>query len=352
MITAQLTAFSLPLTKPLSLAGGVLRERAGILLTLTHDSGIMGYGEATPWNTSELAAVRRSLEEALPAMAGLDPHEAGLDLLPRPAHPAARFALEGAWLDLQSRLQGVPLSPWLGADGPPRGVALNGLIGQVVPEEAGRLARAHVRQGYRTLKVKLGRSDFAADLAVLQAVRDAVDPSVRLRGDVNAAWSEQEARDRLPRMGALDLEYVEQPVAEPEAMARLRKDSPMALAADESLSGPDAVDTLLRTEAADVWVLKPTRFGGFRDIEAVLGQAHAAGIPVTLTGMFEGAVATATLLHLAMAWLPADTVCGLTPGLFSGGFNTVLPTPQGATWTPPAGPGIGVSPSTPEGADA
>lgn len=352
MITARLTAFNLPLTRPLPLQGGLLQERAGILICLTDPSGEVGHGEATPWNPRDLRAVCQALHQVFPELADLHPGESSLADLPWADHPAARFALEGAWLDLQSKRQGVSLQQHLGRPTPASGVALNAFIPHVAPAEAARLALLYAEEGYRTIKVKIGRPSFRDDLAVLRSIRSVVPPTLRLRADVNGGWSAADALKNLQQMETLDLEYVEQPVASVHAMARLRRESPIPLAADESLTGVEAIGPLLEQSAADRWILKPMRFGGFREIEEALVGARSAGIPVTLTGMFEGAVATATLLHLAAAWLPPDTVCGLTPGLFSGAVNVHLPAPQQGVWPVPAGPGIGVAPHDEEKACA
>ncbi|MDQ3499531.1 MAG: O-succinylbenzoate synthase, partial [Actinomycetota bacterium] len=68
--------------------------------------------------------------------------------------------------------------------------------------------------GCRTAKVKVADPGqrFVDDYTRLEAVRDALGPAGKLRIDVNAAWSLDEATERLESFATFDLEYAEQPV--------------------------------------------------------------------------------------------------------------------------------------------
>ena len=74
-------------------------------------------------------------------------------------------------------------------------------------------AKAYVERGFRTLKVKVGRS-IDQDAASIAAIRDTVGPDVRIRIDANQGWSVPTAIKAIRAMEPYDLEYVEQPVTE------------------------------------------------------------------------------------------------------------------------------------------
>src|SRR5207245_2073332 len=109
--------------------------------------------------------------------------------------------------DRASLAAGVPLRVLLGlapAEPPPTSFT----VGIDEPElMAGRAANAAV-MGFGILKVKLGRGD---DVAILRAIRDRFTGTIRV--DPNAAWSADEAPDRIARIVPFGIEFVEQPIA-------------------------------------------------------------------------------------------------------------------------------------------
>ena len=80
-------------------------------------------------------------------------------------------------------------------------------------------AEALVRAGHRCLKFKVARpgSTPLEDAARLSAVRRAVGPGVGLRADANRGWALNDALTFGLGVLDADLEYVEEPVADPLA---------------------------------------------------------------------------------------------------------------------------------------
>ena len=60
----------------------------------------------------------------------------------------------------------------------------------------------------------------AAGVALVAAVRDAVEPSTAVRVDANGAWDVDTAVHMIGMLARYDLEYVEQPVASLDDLAR------------------------------------------------------------------------------------------------------------------------------------
>ena len=72
-------------------------------------------------------------------------------------------------------------------------------------------------RGYPAVKVKVRD---ASGVALVAAVREAVGPTVALRVDANGAWDVDTAATMITRLARYDLEYVEQPVAQLDDLAR------------------------------------------------------------------------------------------------------------------------------------
>jgi len=186
-------------------------------------------------------------------------------------------------------------------------VPVNTTVPAVGPEQAHAMVRA---SGCTTAKVKVAESgqSLADDVARVEAVRDALGPSGRVRVDANAAWSLDEATIALRTLGKFDLEYAEQPVASLDDMAALRRRVDTPLAADESVRRAEDPLHIAGLEAADIVVLKVQPIGGVR---RCLEVAEACGLPVVVSSAIETSVGIAAGVALAAALPELPYACGL-----------------------------------------
>lgn len=201
-------------------------------------------------------------------------------------------------------------------------VRVNATVAEVGPQEAAQVVRDS--GGCRTAKVKVG-ADEAADLARLEAVRDALGPAGRVRIDVNAGWDLPTALDRIPRYdkAAGGLEYVEQPCPSVEDLAAVRRAVDVPIAADESIRRSADPLRVAALEAADIVVLKVAPLGGIR---ACLELAERIGLPVVVSSAVDTAVGIAAGLALAAALPQLPYACGLATGALLG--SDVVGAPQ------------------------
>jgi len=188
-------------------------------------------------------------------------------------------------------------------------VPVNVTVPAVGPEQAHRIVRDG---GCRTAKVKVAEpgQTLADDEARLEAVRDALGPSGRIRVDANGGWS---VADAVTAVRALDraaggLEYAEQPCASVEELADVRRRVDVPIAADESIRRAADPYRVRDLEAADVAVLKVQPLGGVR---ACLRIAEDIGLPVVVSSALETSVGIAAGLALAGALPELPYACGL-----------------------------------------
>lgn len=186
-------------------------------------------------------------------------------------------------------------------------------VNVTVPATDPGRAHAIVRAGgCRTAKVKVAEpgQQLADDLARVEAVRDALGPDGLVRVDANGAWDVDAA---VRAIAALDraaggLEYVEQPVASVEDLARVRRRVDVPVAADESIRRAADPYRVRDLEAADVAVLKVQPLGGVR---ACLRIAEDIGLPVVVSSAIESSVGIAAGVALAAALPELHHACGL-----------------------------------------
>lgn len=194
-------------------------------------------------------------------------------------------------------------------------VPVNVTIPAVDPETARRLTST---SGCGTAKVKVAEpgQDESEDLARVEAVREALGPSGRIRVDANAAWDVPTAVARIVRLAEYGLEYVEQPVATIEEMRQVRQACDVLIAADELVRTlPDPLAAAAEG-AADVVIVKVQPLGGVR---RTLDLAARAGLPVVVSSALETSVGMAAGIAAAAALPELPYACGLgTVSLLAG----------------------------------
>lgn len=305
--SAHLEFLEVPFRRPVTTAAGRWTRRRLAFVRLLGEAGFEGVGEVATDSPEGLA-------ETIPAsviadLAGLDvTADAALSgrLDQYDAGPswgrALRSAVETAALDLVARAAQCSLAAWL-MGSPRRMIAVNGLIGSGPPKAMARSARELVAAGFGTLKLK-ARDEAPEALATrLRTIRSAVGPEIRLRLDMNGAWTEEfQALAGLQAIVPFGIEYVEQPLHPAlgaTALGELRRRVPVPVAADESVTGLTAARALLEAGAVDVLVVKPARVGGVGQAHAIVRMASEFGVQCVLSTFFETGLGLAASLHVA-----------------------------------------------------
>jgi o-succinylbenzoate synthase len=333
-------------------AQGALRAwpvRSGLLIELSVGS-LRGLGEASPlpgYSPDSLEETERALaaldlvaiEDAMRLEDTCEALKAVARLLPKQL-PAARMALETAVLDLRSKQRNLSAPALLGAEpGARRSLAY--LLG--APNAEGLEAmNCAVLAGYRHFKIKLGRAgNFNAELAGVRRARRLLGAGPRLRLDVNRAWSEAEAQIGCALLEPLDIEFIEEPYAQPSDAPH----GPLPLALDESLQGLEAADlqALARRTGASVLILKPMVLGGLSHCLELAGRARSLNLGVVVSHTLDGPVALRAAAALALA-LPTAAAQGLAPHAGLGAWPKVALPIVDAGLQAWSSPGLGLAP--------
>jgi len=206
-------------------------------------------------------------------------------------------------LDLKGRIYGIPVYELLG--GKMRDAApLAWSIYQKPPEEMAADAAAAIANGFRAIKLKVGR-DLETDRLAVRAVANATGGAVSLRLDANMAW-----RTVAQAMFAIDalaaeapIAWVEQPLGRDnlDGLRLLRMRSRVPIMADESLQGLRDAYNVTRAEAADVFNVYVMKAGGLQAARDIFSFASTVGIPCILGSQAELGIGTAAAAHLAAA---------------------------------------------------
>ncbi|MDQ1585346.1 MAG: o-succinylbenzoate synthase [Actinomycetota bacterium] len=187
-------------------------------------------------------------------------------------------------------------------------VPVNCTVPAVGPEQAAAVVVASA--GARTAKVKVaepGQTE-AEDIARVEAVRDTIGRTGRVRVDANGGWDVATAARMIRLLDRFTLEYVEQPCRTVEELAEVRRAVDVPIAADESIRRAEDPLRVARLEAADIAVLKVAPLGGVR---ACLRIAEEIGLPVVVSSALETSVGLSAGLALAAALPELPYACGL-----------------------------------------
>ncbi len=350
--SGRVTIVDIPVTETHSHGSGDVDSVKTVILELTTDTGITGWGEASPWpvftGTPEgnASALTNYL---IPAVTGRNAFDVEVLLAEADKiivhHSEAKAALETALLDIMGKALGLPICDLLGGRHRDR-VRLSFSIAN--PDFDRDLAKAErlFDDGIRVFKLKTGFKDHAFDLMRLEKLRDKYQDQLDLRIDYNQGLSAHEALPRLRDFESFRLSFIEQPVPRDnlEAMAHFTQVLTTPVMADESVFNPREALIGARMRVADIFSLKIMKSGGLRRALDVAAIAKAAGIGVYGGCMFETGIAHAAGAQLMAALPEVDLGCEfymanyyLTEDLLTDPF----PVEDGQVHIP-TGPGLGI----------
>lgn len=287
-------------------------ERRGCLVCLEDEAGHEGLGEATPLpgyspDTVEgaTAALEMVTSDLASAPDSVNAVGAWLDTLePLERSPAARFALESALFSLLARRTQTSVAGLFGAPASRR-VPVNGVVTSADCSTWLDEARALASRGLHTVKIKIGKGDFAREHAALVALRAAVPVALRL--DANGRLGDR-AAEKLDALVDVQPDFVEEPVSGEALLSLGRRAVPWV--ADESLAVDALRERLLVAVGITAVVLKPAVLGGYLRCRALASEAAARGLGVVVTHLFDGDVAHGAACELALS-LDGVLACGL-----------------------------------------
>jgi len=182
-------------------------------------------------------------------------------------------------------------------------------------------------------KIKLGTQE---DIAIVEALRAQTDAVLRI--DANAAWTVEEALQKIARLASLGVEFIEQPLHKDDwaGMKVLFEQSALPLIADESCVGEHDVQKCHgHFHGINI---KLTKCGGITPARRMIRQARSLDMKVMAGSMNESTIGSAAIAHL----LPLlDYVDMDGPLLLEEDIATGLHFDQGKV-TCPSGPGLGI----------
>jgi L-alanine-DL-glutamate epimerase-like enolase superfamily enzyme len=260
--------------------------------------------------------------------------------------PYLRAAFEMALLDLSGRHYGIPVYQLLGGKARDR-VPLAWGIYQKAPEEMAADAAAAVNEGFRSIKLKVGR-ELEVDRAAVRAVAKATGGTIPLRLDANMSWrTVPQAVTAIEALAAeAPIAWIEQPLAREnlDGLRLLRQRSRVPIMADESLQSLGDAYRVARAEAADVFNVYVAEAGGILAASHIFALAKTLDIPCIIGSQAELGIGTAAAAHLGVSVADLTYPCEtFGPLRYERDIVEITPRIDRGMLYPADAPGLGVT---------
>jgi muconate cycloisomerase len=323
--TIEPIAVSLPMLKPVIMAGEEVHRADNVLVRIEADNGLIGWGEAAsaPVMTGDtLESIVSAVHYLTAALRGRDVGDIAGALAVMDArmygNHGAKAAIEIALHDLTGRATGKPVHALLGKKKRSR-MSLLGVIGGGDYESDLRDAEEKKAAGVTAYKIKVGIDTPVDDAARTREICKVLGSGMLISADANQGYTTEQALTYVRAVNGSGLDFFEQPVAAADlaGMAAVAAATDIAIGADEGIHSLEDIRRHYEHKAARGVSLKAIKLGGIRALTEAGSLCDRLGMSVNIsckTG--ESSVACAAALHVAavipnIAWGLTLTHTGL-----------------------------------------
>ena len=301
--------FAIPYRKPLRFASGEVHVAEHVLVRVHTDDGVVGVAEAPPrpFTYGETQAGVLAVIDQI-----LAPQVVGLPLLERETmharmnrtvgNPVAKASIDMAVWDALGRTLGLPVTELLG--GYTDRMRVSHMLGFAEPAAVvAEAERMRATYGITTFKVKVGRTPYRLDTAVVRALREGLGDEVELYVDGNRGWTASEAARAMREMGDLGLTFAEELCPADDVIGRrwLVNQLDLPFIADESAVTPADVTREILGRSATAVSIKTARTG-FTGSRRVHHLAEGLGVEVVMGNQIDGQVGSLCTVAFGAAY--------------------------------------------------
>jgi L-alanine-DL-glutamate epimerase-like enolase superfamily enzyme len=334
---------------------GVVR-RPSVLVRLTDDEGVHGWGQAVPmstWTYETPETVETTLRHHLAeAVLGADPEDfadihARMNRAIRPAfsvgQPLCKAAVDLACFDLVGRRKGVTAVDLLGGGGT-GSLTLSWTVASADPAAAEAQLEEGWARGYRHFNIKVGAPQTPDyDLELARLVR-AFAPEAFLWSDANTGYTPEAALEMAPRLADAGVDVLESPL--PPTSIRgyqaLRRQGALPILMDEGILSPVEVEEFIALGMLDGIAMKPARNAGLWPSRQIVDKLREHDLMILGSGLTDPDLSLAASLQL-FSWARITYPCALNgPQFLAETLATDTLEPAAGQLLVPSKSGLGV----------
>lgn len=288
------TPVHLPLEKPIKTAIHDIRSIGYLLLHLETDQGLVGESYLFTLNAVRLNVFDDMLKGLAHQVVGRDPHyvEAIWQAIWSEINPtgykgvtiSALSTIDTACWDLIGKAADKPLHHLFGAcRDTVKTYASGGLWLSQTLDELLQEAQDFLDQGFRAMKLRIGKPKLHEDIERVKRLRDAVGPEIELMVDANQSFTPKQAIRLGRALEEFELAWMEEPVAaydlEGHAEVRAKLDTPIA--SGESEYTRYGMRDMIKAKACDLLMPDLQRIGGLSEMRKTAALAASFDTPIS-----------------------------------------------------------------------
>lgn len=197
---------------------------------------------------------------------------------------SAISAIDTALWDLIGKKVQLPLYQLFGAcRDSVKAYASSGLWLSASIDELVEEAQDFVRQGFRSVKLRLGKENPAEDLARVAALREALGDGIEILTDANQSLTPRQAMRLARQIEKYNIGWFEEPVSAHDLAghARILESINIPLASGETDYTRFGMKTILDARAVDILMPDLQRIGGLSEFRKSAALASAYHVPVS-----------------------------------------------------------------------
>ena len=332
-------------------------SRPSILVRLTDEDGVEGWGQSVPvetWTYETVESVESTLRHYLaPAILGADPSDladvhARMERAIRPSfsvgQPLCKAGVDLACYDLWGKQTGKSVSDLLGG-ARKKQIKLSWTIQSPTLDGAEKQLEQGSALGYDSFNIKVGAPQAPAyDLELARTVVTFA-PNGFHWCDANTNYDLDTALTMAPKFADLGLKGLESPLPPNRIRAyqKLKRQGALPILMDEGIISPVEVAEFIALGMFDGIAMKVARCGGLWNATRIAQLLRENGLLLFASGLTDPELSMAATAHF-FAWAGLELPAAVNGPQYLADRGTMDPSfrPRGDSLHVPAGLGLGI----------
>jgi L-alanine-DL-glutamate epimerase-like enolase superfamily enzyme len=293
---------------------GRLAGRPSVVVKITADNGVVGWGQSVPshrWSYETVESVETTINNYLaPELIGFDPFDeeairAAMNRIIAPSfstgQPICKAGIDIALFDLTGKLLGQNAAQRWNKTG--RGkLTLSWTVNVQSLDEVEMVVADGAACGYRNFNVKVA-PDPVFDLELCRIVKR-LAPDGFLWADANGGYDEATALAVSPKLADLGVPVLEQPLPANRLTGyqRLKQQGALPIIMDEGIVSSVELEEFIKLGLLDGVAMKPGRCGGITEARRQIEIIENAGLMFLGSGLSDPDLSLAASLALYGAY--------------------------------------------------
>lgn len=290
----QTQLVNIPLEKTIKTAIHDIRSVACVLVSIHNEAGLVGEGYCFALNAVRIRAFDEIIKSFAPLVEGRDAdyiegiweniYQSLNAMGQKGMTIGALAAVDTALWDLHGKTLNKPLHRIFGACRDRiKTYASGGLwLSQSIDELCAE-AQHFVDQGFKSMKVRVGKATWQEDIQRVKALRETLGDEIELLADANQSLDSKQAIRLGRELAAYRIDWFEEPVSAQNltAHAEIRQKLDINIASGETEYTRYGMKAMLDARACDILMPDLQRIGGISEMKKVTALCASYNVPIS-----------------------------------------------------------------------